>query len=44
MNIVLKSKVETVTTKRLKDLMKFLDKRKLNYLFKGELIIQVDKK
>jgi len=44
MNIVLKSKVETVSKRRLKELMNFLDKRDLNYFFKGELIIGMAKK
>jgi len=44
MNIVLRSKVETVSRKRLKELIEFLDKRELNYSFKGELIIGVSKK
>jgi len=44
MNIVLRSKVETVSKKRLKELIQFLDERSLNYSFKGELIIGVSKK
>jgi len=44
MNIVLKSKVETVSKSRLKELITFLDKRNLNYSFKGELIIGMAKK
>jgi len=44
MNIVLQSKVETISRSRLKELIKFLDKRNLSYSFKGELIIGMVKK